>query len=101
MSGAPDTLVDFHTGRTLDPAEATLFFVPAYLTANKKRAGHEERLDGLVAALKRDPYFQKNGGRDHVFGYSSWNPGVAKGIGLWPVWIKILRRVPTCTRRTG
>ena len=25
---------------------------------------------------------QKNGGRDHVFGYSSWNPGVAKGIGL-------------------
>jgi len=33
-------------------------------------------------ALERDPYFQKNGGRDHVFGYSSWNPGVAKGIGL-------------------
>ena len=71
--------------RTTNPAEATLFFVPAYLTANKKRAGHDERLDGLVAALKRDPYFQKNGGRDHVFGYSSWNPGVAKGIGLWRI----------------
>ena len=68
--------------RTTNPAEATLFFVPAYLTASKKQAGHDERLDGLIQALERDPYFQKNGGRDHVFGYSSWNPSIAKGIGL-------------------
>ena len=37
--------------RTTNPAEATLFFVPAYLTANKKRAGHEERLPEHCAAV--------------------------------------------------
>jgi hypothetical protein len=59
--------------RTTDPGRATLFFVPAYLAASSKTkdGGHAKRLDGLVAALEGDPYFRKNGGRDHVFGYSS------------------------------
>ena len=70
--------------RTRDPAAASVFFVPAYLTLSKlvDRRGHGARLAALIAALEAAPAFVKNGGRDHVFGYSSTNPGVARDVGF-------------------
>jgi len=69
--------------RTRNPATAKLFFVPAYLTFSSKVKGHAQRVDDLIDALQASPWFRRKGGRDHVFGYSSFNPGVATSL-LFP-----------------
>ena len=77
-----------HPRRTRDPAEADLFFVPAYLTLSTTRAfkaSHRARLGAMLGELTDGAYFRRNAGRDHVFGYSSTNPGVARGLGFGDV----------------
>ena len=70
--------------RTRDPARASLFFVPAYLSLSRKAGpGHDRRVADLVEAIKAQTWFQRHGGSDHVFGYSSINPSVARQL-LFP-----------------
>ena len=71
--------------RTTDPEAASLFFVPAYLSLSKSSdaPGHDERLTNLIEELRNSKWFQRNRGADHVFGYSSINPGVARQL-LFP-----------------
>jgi hypothetical protein len=71
--------------RTTNPDDASLFFVPAYLSLSKSSdaQGHDERLTNLIAELRTSKWFQRHRGADHVFGYSSINPGVARQL-LFP-----------------
>ena len=71
--------------RTTNPEDASLFFVPAYLSLSKSSdaQGHDERLTNLIAELQKSKWFQRHRGADHVFGYSSINPGVARQL-LFP-----------------
>ena len=45
----------------------------------------------MLAALAGEYYFRRRGGADHVFGYSSTNPGTAKRVGF-PDVQKVLNR---------
>ena len=71
--------------RTTNPDDASLFFVPAYLSLSKSfdGQGHDARLENLIEALRSSKWFQRHRGADHVFGYSSINPGVARQL-LFP-----------------
>ena len=71
--------------RTTDPEAASLFFVPAYLSLSRSydAQGHDERLSALIEELRQSKWFQRFRGADHVFGYSSINPGVARQL-LFP-----------------
>ena len=71
--------------RTTDPEAASLFFVPAYLSLSKSSdaQGHDERLSALIEELRTSKWFLRHRGADHVFGYSSINPGVARQL-LFP-----------------
>ena len=71
--------------RTTDPDAASLFFVPAYLSLSKNSdgQGHDARLENLIEELRNSKWFQRHRGADHVFGYSSINPGVARQL-LFP-----------------
>ena len=79
--------------RTDDPADADVFFVPAYLTLSTLVSAHDHarRLAAMLAALAGEYYFRRRGGADHVFGYSSTNPGTAKRVGF-PDVQKVLNR---------
>ncbi|KAJ8609963.1 hypothetical protein CTAYLR_008078 [Chrysophaeum taylorii] len=63
--------------RTLDPWEAEVFFVPAYL-----RLASRAKVETMLGNVTASPWFRRRGGRDHVFGYSSWNPATARQIGM-------------------
>jgi len=80
--------------RTLNPWEADLFFVPAYLqvsTALSNRAGsgrsvtkpqHQKRIDNWVAALQASPWFRRHGGADHLFSVGDLNPSWSAAAGM-------------------
>lgn len=66
-----------HPNRTLDPEEASLFYVPV-LPVTSFRAGrcrnksHEERMQRAVDAIGASPYFQRRSGADHLIVCGWW-----------------------------
>jgi len=80
--------------RTLNPWEADLFFVPAYLqvsSALSNRAGsgrsvtkpqHQKRIGNWIAALQASPWFRRHGGADHLFSVGDLNPGWSAAAGM-------------------
>jgi len=80
--------------RTEDPSKAEVFFVPAYLTLSKIRGDvqqHGARVTAMLRDLARSRWFRRRAGADHVFGYSSTNPGVARSVGF-PALQKVMNR---------
>lgn len=94
--------------RTLDPSEAEIFFVPAYLRLASSRP---QLVEAMLANVTSSPWFKRREGSDHVFGYSSTNPQVASQLGMEkisaalprafrgafeinPAWVKIGRHFP-------
>lgn len=66
-------LAAMHPWRVHDAATAQLFVIPFDLCASQasKRAchnqGHVQRVEAVVAAINSSQWFQKNGGRDHLW----------------------------------
>ena len=56
--------------RTLDPEEAELFFVPAYLEISAIQPDHTERLRAWLAFINGSAHYKRHGGADHLFGTS-------------------------------
>ena len=60
-----------NSARTADPGRAKLFVVPvlpyvSFLAQRCHGTTHERRMARAAAALRRSPYFARNGGRDHL-----------------------------------
>jgi len=69
--------------RTLDPAEAEVFFVPAYLSLLRRHHNSEgQKLAKALANVTSSEWFARHEGRDHVFGYSATNPEEARHLRL-------------------
>lgn len=71
-----------HPNRTLDPEEADLFYVPAFLATSyrmKHSCGfsHYERMLDITDALTRMPYWDRHQGADHLFSCGWWRCGDA------------------------
>ena len=80
--------------RTMNPAEADLFFVPGYLQLSADlsntagtgrgitRPQNEARLGRWKAAVRASPWFKRYNGADHLFSLGDCNPGWAVEHGV-------------------
>jgi hypothetical protein len=79
--------------RTLDPDEADIFLVPAYLSISHHQSNqttHDARLDTMLAALSSSPHYHASGGADHLFiGLSDVNSPNARSRGFAKVFDKL------------
>lgn len=66
-----------HPNRTLDPEEASLFYVPvlpvtSYMVGKCRNRTHKERMEQALNAISASPYFQRRHGADHLIICGWW-----------------------------
>mmetsp|Transcript_25889 Transcript_25889/g.72218 ORF Transcript_25889/g.72218 Transcript_25889/m.72218 type:complete len:461 (-) Transcript_25889:49-1431(-) len=63
-----------HPWRTWDPEAASLFFVPAYVSASVKGhcGDHLENMASTARMLNESPYYKKHDGADHIISSFAW-----------------------------
>ena len=78
-----------HPQRTMDPLDADLYIVPAYLVISYETRGrdvHDAEVDAMLSALVESEHFKRNGGSDHLFiGLSDVNSPNARKRGFMKV----------------
>ena len=67
-----------HAYRTLDPAAASLFYVPVFEYASYyigmcNGTSHRQRMEAAERSLRRMPAYIANGGADHFFATTAWS----------------------------
>eukprot|EP00238_Polyblepharides_amylifera_P002594 CAMPEP_0196575454 /NCGR_PEP_ID=MMETSP1081-20130531/4928_1 /TAXON_ID=36882 /ORGANISM="Pyramimonas amylifera, Strain CCMP720" /LENGTH=504 /DNA_ID=CAMNT_0041893761 /DNA_START=149 /DNA_END=1663 /DNA_ORIENTATION=- len=81
--------------RTLDPAQADFFFVPAYAkcASDREKKNDQQMNQAYIKLVQSLPYFRRSGGRDHIFVFPSgrgatvfrdWKQHIGQSIFLSP-----------------